>query len=69
MGLGYFICCNLSRIIGPYDQTFIETSFGKGTTFSFYIYKNLTKDLKRQDIIVQSHILIPPDNNLEIPEE
>jgi hypothetical protein len=39
MGLGNFICCNLSRIVGPYDQTFIETTLGKGTTFSIRLIK------------------------------
>ena len=44
IGLGLTICRKLAGLLGPYNDLHITSELGKGSCFSFEIYKNIGKN-------------------------
>lgn len=65
VGLGLKICKKLVGILGPVPQIFFESEYGKGSTFWFYVFKNLNLDQSQLEKIDINKFLISPELDIK----
>ena len=58
IGLGLFICKSLINMLGPKKEIKVKSQVGKGTTFTFEIYKDIDKNASPRELAhhEQSHL-------------